>query len=79
MGPPVTSVARLWEVAMRVLRCGDLMPGCDTVITGKSSEEVLAKAEDHARKDHNMVLIPPSVLSQIEAAITEGEAPGRAR
>jgi predicted small metal-binding protein len=64
---------------MKVLRCGDLMPGCDTVITGKNSEEVLAKAEEHARKDHNMVLIPPSVVTQIEAAITDGEAHGRAR
>ena len=64
---------------MKVLRCGDLMPGCDTVITGKDNDEVLAKAEDHARRDHNMVLIPPSVLSQIEAAIRDGEPTSRAR
>lgn len=64
---------------MKVLHCGDLMPGCDTVITGKDSDEVLAKAEDHARREHNMVLIPPSVVSQIEAAIKDGEAPGRGR
>ena len=53
----------------KVLKCGDLMPGCDTVIVGKDADEVFAKAEAHARKEHNMTIIPPSVVSQIEAAI----------
>ena len=55
----------------KVLKCADLMPGCDTVIVGKDADEVFAKAEAHARKDHNMTIIPPSVMSQIEAAIKE--------
>jgi predicted small metal-binding protein len=55
----------------KVLKCADLMPGCDTVIVGKDTDEVFAKAEAHARKDHNMTIIPPSVMSQIEAAIKE--------
>jgi predicted small metal-binding protein len=55
----------------KVLKCGDLMPGCDTVIVGKDEDEVLAKAEQHARKEHNMTIIPPSVVSQIEAAIKD--------
>lgn len=60
------------EVPMaKVLKCADLNPGCDTVIVGKDADEVFAKAEAHARKDHNMTIIPPSVMSQIEAAIKE--------
>jgi predicted small metal-binding protein len=55
----------------KVLNCGDLMPGCDKVIVGKDADEVFAKAEAHARKEHNMTIIPPSVRSQIEAAIKE--------
>ena len=55
----------------KVLKCADLNPGCDTVIVGKDADEVFAKAEAHARKDHNMTIIPPSVMSQIEAAIKE--------
>jgi predicted small metal-binding protein len=47
------------------------MPGCDTVIVGKDADEVFAKAEAHARKEHNMMIIPPSVVSQIEAAIKD--------
>lgn len=64
---------------MKVLHCGELMPGCTTVITGKDADEVLTKAENHARKEHNMVLMPPSVVAQIEAAIKdpEGSAPVR--
>lgn len=53
----------------KVLRCADLMPGCNKVIEGKTTEEVFAKAEDHARKEHNMTIIPPSVMTQIETAI----------
>ncbi|HET9262250.1 MAG TPA: DUF1059 domain-containing protein [Vicinamibacterales bacterium] len=54
-----------------MLRCSDLMPGCDKVIVGKDVDEVFAKAEAHARKEHNMTIIPPNVVSQIEAAIKE--------
>jgi predicted small metal-binding protein len=55
----------------KVLNCGDLMPGCDAVIIGKDADEVLEKAEKHARKEHNMTIIPPNVVSQIEAAIKD--------
>jgi len=47
------------------------MPDCKTVIVGKDADEVFAKAEAHARKDHNMMIITPSVMSQIEAAIKD--------
>jgi predicted small metal-binding protein len=55
----------------KVLKCGELMPGCDTVIEGKDAEEVLAKAEAHARKEHNMTIILPSTITQMERAIRD--------
>jgi predicted small metal-binding protein len=55
----------------KILRCGDINPGCDTVIEGKNADEVFAKAEDHARKQHNMTIILPSTMTQIEAAIRD--------
>jgi predicted small metal-binding protein len=55
----------------KVLKCADVMGDCDTVIVGKDAEEVFAKAEAHARKQHNMTIITPSVMSQIEAAIKD--------
>ena len=56
-------------MASKVLKCSDVMPGCDTVIEGKNVDEVFAKAEAHARKEHNMTIITPHVMTQIEAAI----------
>jgi len=53
------------------LRCGDIMPGCDTVIHGRTEDEVFAKAEEHVRREHNMPIIVPSVMNRIEAAIKE--------
>ena len=44
---------------------------CNKVIVGKDADEVFAKAEAHARKEHNMTIIPPSVMSKIEAAIKD--------
>lgn len=55
----------------KVLKCADIMPGCEKVIEGKDADEVFAKAEAHARKEHNMTIIPPSVAAQIDAAIKE--------
>jgi predicted small metal-binding protein len=55
----------------KILKCSDIMPGCDTVIEGKTADEVFAKAEDHARKEHNMTIILPSTMTQIEAAIRD--------
>ena len=55
----------------KILRCGDIMPGCDKVIEGKNEDEVFAKAEEHARKEHNMTIILPSVMTQIGAAIKD--------
>ena len=53
----------------KILRCGDIMPGCDKVIEGKNEDEVFAKAEEHARKEHNMTIILPSTMRQIGEAI----------
>ena len=55
----------------KMLKCDEHKPWCETVIVGKDADEVFAKAEAHARKEHNMTIIPPSVMSQIEAAIKD--------
>lgn len=55
----------------KILKCDDVMPGCNTVIHGKNEDEVFAKAEEHVRKEHNMHIIIPSVMDRIEAAIKE--------
>lgn len=59
----------------KVLKCGDLMSGCDAVIYGKDVNEVIGRAEAHARKAHNMTVIPPNVVDQIIANIKDGDRP----
>jgi predicted small metal-binding protein len=51
------------------LRCGDLMPGCSTVVEGKDEAEVMAKATEHAKKEHGLSTIPPEVAAKAKAAI----------
>jgi predicted small metal-binding protein len=59
----------------KVLKCGDIVPGCDFEMTGNSEEEVLQKAAEHAKTDHGMDSIPPEVLDNVRGAIhDEGEA-----
>lgn len=53
------------------MRCGDLMPGCDRVIEGKDEKEVMAKAAEHARNDHNIRTMPPDLEKKVRGAIHE--------
>ena len=55
----------------KVLRCGDLMPGCNTVIEGKDEAEVLAKGAEHAKTAHNMTSIPPQMVEKVKGAIKD--------
>jgi predicted small metal-binding protein len=51
------------------LRCGDVMPGCPTVIEGKDEKEVMAKAVEHAKSAHNLTTIQPEVAAKVQKAI----------
>ncbi len=53
------------------LRCGDLMPGCATVIEGKDDNDVLTQAAEHARRDHQIEEVTPDLEQQVRAAIQE--------
>ncbi|HEV8437172.1 MAG TPA: DUF1059 domain-containing protein [Methylomirabilota bacterium] len=55
----------------KVLRCGDLMPGCNAVIEGKDEAEVMAKGAEHAKQAHGMTAIPPDVAKKVQAAIKD--------
>jgi len=55
----------------KVLRCGDLMPGCSFVAEGKDVAEVMAKGAEHAKKDHGMATIPADLAAKVQAAIKD--------
>ena len=59
----------------KVLKCGDVVPGCKEEIKGDSEHDVLRKAAEHAKTAHHMDSIPPDVLSKVKGAIhDEGES-----
>ena len=52
-----------------VLKCGDLMPGCDFEAKGDSVEEVMQKAAEHARTAHQISEITPAIAQMVQGAI----------
>jgi len=42
---------------------------CDFVATGETEQDVMAKAAEHAQKDHGMDKIPNEVLEKVKSAI----------
>jgi predicted small metal-binding protein len=55
----------------KILRCGDLMPGCEIVVEGKDVAEVMVKIATHARTDHGLKTLPPVVTKKIKGAIED--------
>ena len=55
----------------KILKCGDLMPGCNAVIEGKDDAEVMARVAEHAKKAHGMATITPELAKKVQAAIKD--------
>jgi len=55
----------------KVLRCGDLMPGCNFVAEGKDVADVMAKGVQHPKKAHWLSQIPPDLAKKVQAAIKD--------
>ncbi len=53
----------------KVLRCGDVMPGCTVVLEGRDDAEVIRKATEHAKSAHGMATVPLDVANKVRAAI----------
>ncbi len=61
------------ESTMKSLSCKDVEGAkCDWSVCGKTEEEILAKAREHAQKEHNLSEIPQELLDKARAAIREG-------
>jgi predicted small metal-binding protein len=53
----------------KILRCGELFPGCSIEARGETEEEILRQAAEHARRDHGLAQIEPATLAKVKAAI----------
>jgi predicted small metal-binding protein len=58
-------------VMTKVLRCNDMMPGCDYVARAETEDELMQKAAQHAREKHGMQTVPPEVAQQIKSKIRD--------
>ncbi len=56
---------------MKTFACGQVVPGCDGVVTGATEDEVLAAAAEHAASAHGMDEVPDEVVAAIRAGITD--------
>ncbi len=56
---------------MKKFACGQVMPGCDGVVTGATDDDVLAAAAEHAASAHGMSEVPDDVVAAIRAGITD--------
>ena len=58
----------------KVLRCADVVPGCDYVAHGDSESDVLQQAAEHARTVHNVNQISPELADKVRSAIHDEAA-----
>lgn len=56
---------------MKSLSCRDAGVDCDWKTTGETDEEIMQKAQKHAREDHGMMEIPKEMADKAKAAIKE--------
>jgi predicted small metal-binding protein len=56
---------------MMEFKCGAVVPGCPTVFRGESEQTIFALVRSHARDAHGMHEVPPEVVDEIRANISE--------
>lgn len=54
----------------KVLKCGDLMPGCSFEARGATTEDVLQQAAIHARDVHH-IEPTPALVEKVKAAVRD--------
>jgi predicted small metal-binding protein len=59
------------EQIMKKFACGQVVPGCDGVVTGATEDEVLTAAAEHAATAHGMSEVPDELVAAIRAGITD--------
>ncbi|MGH9728416.1 MAG: DUF1059 domain-containing protein [Candidatus Acidiferrales bacterium] len=57
----------------KMLRCSELIPGCDFIARGESDDEVIQEASRHVRAKHNLQKMSAGVVAIIRGAIYDEE------
>ena len=56
---------------MKQFVCNDVVPGCTWVTRREGDEELWVEISSHARDEHGMDEVPPEVVDQVVARISE--------
>ncbi len=56
---------------MKQFSCGDVVPGCKATFNAESEGELIEQVAAHAKADHEMAEVPPEVVAQVKAKITD--------
>jgi predicted small metal-binding protein len=55
----------------KILRCGEIVPGCNFVAHGENEPEVVMKAAEHARAVHGVERMSEQLLAKVKATIRD--------
>lgn len=56
---------------MKQFACGDVVPGCQARFVCSTEEDLMAEVAAHAKSEHGMDDVPPEVVEQVQAKITD--------
>jgi predicted small metal-binding protein len=59
------------DAPMKQFKCGDVVLGCEWVTRNEDEKELFEDIQSHAREAHGMDEVPPEVVEEIQAVITE--------
>jgi predicted small metal-binding protein len=59
----------------KMMTCRDVGMDCDFQAHGKTDDEVVRNAAQHAREKHDLATIPPDLEKKVRAAIKEQRLP----
>ncbi len=57
----------------KLLRCCDVISGCDFVARGVNENEIIMRVTQHARVVHDVAWMTPDLLKRVLAAIRDDE------
>jgi predicted small metal-binding protein len=59
---------------VKEFKCGDVVPGCPAVFEAETDGAIFDQIQEHARDEHGMDKVPPEVVEEIRARISERPA-----
>lgn len=56
---------------MKQFACGEIVPGCTAAFESADEDQILRAVAEHARRDHGLTELPPSLIAQVKEKIRD--------